>query len=218
MVFRIVSRKNKKKPADLQRVFQIGFNKAGSTSLHKFFQNSGLSSVHWRAGQLAKSVQEKIILGQDPIADYSEFSCFTDMFHIDNDVTLEPFKNFKYLHHWYPDALFILNTRNIDSWIASRIRHRADTLFEGDDGSLLNRSCQYYGLSEEDMLDYWRADWLTHHANVRAYFKTSERFFELNLDSARLCGDDLVQFLKNFFTHQKWAEWPHENPTTVTHK
>lgn len=36
------------------KIFQIGFNKCGAVSLHKFFLDNGLKSIHWDNGNLAK--------------------------------------------------------------------------------------------------------------------------------------------------------------------
>ena len=54
------------------KVFQIGFNKCGTTSLHQFFQRSGLRSVHWDGGYLAPRMEDNIRAGRRAIAGYEE--------------------------------------------------------------------------------------------------------------------------------------------------
>ena len=38
------------------KIFQIGFNKCATVSLHKFFESNGLKSIHWDKGRLAKTI------------------------------------------------------------------------------------------------------------------------------------------------------------------
>lgn len=85
-----------------RKVFAIGFNKTATTSIHKVFQKLGMVSVHdthWR-----DTKRTYVFL---------KYQCFTDGAPDDFTVLDRRFKNSK----------FILNTRNLDEWIDSRLEH-----------------------------------------------------------------------------------------------
>lgn len=80
------------------KIFVIGFNKVGTTSLNILFRNLGIKSTH----------------STKPVLNIIEqFDAFTDGEHY----------NFQEYYNKYPDGLFILNTRPIGKWLVSRYRH-----------------------------------------------------------------------------------------------
>ena len=95
-VTRIVSRRNAKK------VFAIGENKSGTTSLHRIFQDFGYRSYHgtkWR--------------DTSRTGFYRLYDGFCD--GIPDD--------FRELDRLFPNARFILQVRALDAWIDSRLEH-----------------------------------------------------------------------------------------------
>ena len=107
-----------------KKIVQIGLNKCGTTSLHKFFLRNGIPSVHWDEGKLAKCLYERYSRGEDPLIDYPKITFFSDLECVLRDRKLvEAYKLFKYIYNWYPDAYYILNTRNVGAWLRSRSRH-----------------------------------------------------------------------------------------------
>ena len=104
------------------RIFQIGFNKCGTTTLHRFFRDNGINSIHWENGEIAVNFHARSSRGEDPFADYPDVAAFTDMIKVRGSL-LEPYKSFEEIYRWYPDSYFILNTRNASDWIESRVRH-----------------------------------------------------------------------------------------------
>lgn len=77
------------------KVFCIGLNKTGTTSLHFAFQKLGLRSFH------GDTYDTRI----DAFSDGRYYSQFIHLYSI------------------APNSLFILNTRNLKDWIISRIKH-----------------------------------------------------------------------------------------------
>ena len=159
-------------------IFQIGFNKCGTTSLAGFLVAAGIATVHWDEGRAARNMMRRIQQNADPVADYPFHRAFTDLVHLDRTVLAEPYKHFDYLHRWYPAALFILNTRNRQSWIGSRLRHRARTVGE----ALHQRYSQVLGIHEDAVPEFWRWEWEHHHDKVRRFFAGNERFLEFDID------------------------------------
>jgi hypothetical protein len=165
------------------RIFQIGFNRCGTISLHRFFQECGIASVHWEGGRLARNMMARINAGQDPVADYPEVVAFTDMIYNSlGDALLEPYKRFDYLDAWHPTALFILNTRPLEHWLKSR-QAQSKSMLPPPFNRRVHRYAAYLGLGEAQVLDYWRAEWLVHHAQVRAYFRGNPRFLDFDIEA-----------------------------------
>ena len=65
-----------------QKIFVIGFNKTGTTSLHQLFTNIGLRSVHG--------------VGNYVMSEINNYDCFTDGDHFD----------FEEYYREYPNSLF----------------------------------------------------------------------------------------------------------------
>ncbi len=82
----------------VRKFFVIGHPRAGTTSLHRFFQNAGLKSCHtasyWRT---------------------AEFDCFSDRGN---------FQPFRAYDRYYENARFILNTRPLENWLISCFTHK----------------------------------------------------------------------------------------------
>lgn len=159
------------------KVFQIGFNRCGTTSIHSYFVANGIRRVHWDNGCLARRMFTNLANGDDIIAGYSEFDVFTDMEWLDGVHFFEGYKLFPYLAEQYPDAVFILNTRDREDWIKSRFRH-----FDGDYALRYKR---YLSISSDSALaQAWRAEWVRHHMRVREFFSTRpHRFFICDIEN-----------------------------------
>jgi hypothetical protein len=78
------------------KYFVIGFNKTATTTMHELFLLNGIKSLH------------------DNNWDLDNYDAFSD----NKDISV-----YKELSIKYPDAMFILNIRNIKEWILSRVNH-----------------------------------------------------------------------------------------------
>ena len=106
------------------KIFQIGFNRCGTRTLHHYFSRNGLRAVHWDEGRLARRMFANLASGNNLLEGYEQFDVFTDMEYLDDFGTyLEAYKLFPQLAAQYPNAIFILNTRNREAWIRSRLTH-----------------------------------------------------------------------------------------------
>lgn len=94
------------------KIFQIGFNKCGTRTIHRYLARNGVRSLHWDAGRLAKRMYANLAEGRELLAGYEEFDAFTDMEYLDEFGTtyLEGYKLYPHLAAQYPNAVFILNT------------------------------------------------------------------------------------------------------------
>jgi hypothetical protein len=161
------------------KIFQIGFNRCGTASIHHYLVANGVRSVHQDEGRLVQRMFANLANGDDLLAGYEEFDAFTDMEFLDSSGTyLEGYKLFPYLAAQYPDAVFILNTREREAWIRSRLAH-------GRKISYAQRAMRHYNVNTIDALtDLWRADWERHHHRVTEFFAGKNyRFFVLRIET-----------------------------------
>jgi Sulfotransferase domain len=145
------------------KVFQIGFNKCGTRTIHQFFRAQGFRGVHWDEGHLAQALFRNLSNGYDLLRGYEEFDVFTDMECVTREYALEGFKLFPFLARDYPDALYILNTRDREDWIKSRFHH--------GNGHYLKKWKRILDIEDDAALaDVWRVDWDRHHARAQEFF------------------------------------------------
>jgi hypothetical protein len=143
------------------KIFQIGFNKCATSTLFRYFERNGVPAIHWDHGDLARRFETRMAAGEDPFDHYRDVVFFSDMSYVTTNTVFDVYKHFDYIHRFYPDALFILNTRDKEAWVQSRINHpNLDARYE-----------EAFGLKgREAVMDYWRGEWDEHHARVRDFF------------------------------------------------
>jgi len=188
-----IENKNKK------RFFQIGFNKCGTTTLHNFFKKNGLRSLHWRGGRLATDIKKNYDNKLPLLSGYERYDCFTDMEFAERGIFIY-LDYYKELDKEYPDSVFILNVRNVDDWIKSRLEHP---------NYLLNYM-NYTGLNENEVVELWRNDWFRHIEQVKEYFKDSDRFICFDITYEQ---DKFLNFISKFMK-VRYNEFGHFNKSS----
>ncbi len=160
------------------KIFQIGFNKCGTATIHHYLRSNGVSSVHWDGGRLARRMFANLADGHDLLAGYEAFDAFSDMEYLDaNGTFLEAYKLFPYLAAQYPDAVFILNTRDREDWIRSRLRHSNVTY-------AARQRAYHKSKSVDELVAVWRGEWERHHRRVLQFFAGKpHRFFVCRIET-----------------------------------
>lgn len=186
------------------RILVIGFNRCGTLSLHKFFKRNGVTSIHYNVGKRIVPIQifANLSLGRPLLQGLDDFQAVSDMGLAWPEITFEVSRLFRDLHRDYPDAYFVLNTRPVDNWIASRMMH-----LEGD---YARRYAQMYDCTEADLASLWAEQYAAHHDDVRTYFAGHDRFLEFDIES----GDPAVlsRFLEpDYRLHPR--HWGRSNET-----
>jgi hypothetical protein len=164
-------RSGKKRP----RIFVIGPNKCGTTSFHRMFAQNKIASAHYRYKKrsVALMMMNNLALARHPFAGFDDVEAFSDLNHFERGlVYIEGARFFREIHRFEPDAYFILNTRDIDRWIVSRVNHGLDVPMAA-----------VTGLEVDAVLDHWRTLFKTHHDEVRSYFAGNPRFLEFNIET-----------------------------------
>tara|TARA_B100002019_G_scaffold126423_1_gene108867 strand:+ start:1740 stop:2318 length:579 start_codon:yes stop_codon:yes gene_type:complete len=188
------------------KIFQIGFNKCGTTSIFHVFKKhctTDLKCIHWDNGKVAREIHFNTINNKLPIlGQYESYDVFTDMEDGDsNNLRLAHRDHFKVLDKCYPRSAFILNTRPIDEWIQSRITHIK--------GKFIKYHAQVNGVSEFEMIKIWKYWWYEHIKNVEEYFTGRNNLLRYDIRM-----DDFSKF-KDFFKDLEFTidELPKSNKT-----
>lgn len=156
-------------------VFQIGFNRCATGALFKLFQNSGVPSLHHcgrrhrKAGDYTllnqnpqKIIDRNIRHGRPPVEGLEKYRAFFDMEFTDPARRIENYRHFARFAEAYPDALFIMNVRDKDAWLKSRIAH--------NDGKYLRKLSELYNVSHDETVALWAEHFERHVNEVVSYF------------------------------------------------
>ena len=170
----------------MSKIFQIGFNRCGTTFLYKIFKNANVASVHWDRGKLGKSIYDNKTSGNKLLqGKYDKCSFYSDMetcFLYNNKLILyDPYiTDFKTLDKQYPHSKFILNTRNINNWIKSRLHHVSRFAYLSSNDvevmhdqkqSYIYNQCLIYNKEPSAIILNWKENWHKHHESVIKYFQ-----------------------------------------------
>ncbi|TCL08434.1 hypothetical protein BXY66_0471 [Shimia isoporae] len=169
-------------------LFQIGFNKCATSALFFLFLKSGYNALHSggkfykrKNGGLLKNINpqrminDNITAGRAPLEGLERFHAFFDMEFKKRGLNIENFLHYKVFAEHYPHAKFLLNIRDKDKWLRSRIRH--------SDGFYLQSEMDRLGLTEKQTTEKWAAFFDRHIANVQSYFENDpDRLIVFNTD------------------------------------
>lgn len=152
-----------------RKVFCIGFNKTGTTSLHQYFCASELSSLHnpqWPHWSFDAALKPM----------FRRWTCYSDGQQ----------SNFRNLEEWFPGSLFILNTRAVRPWLRSRIKHvlRWEYSPEFDSGQFPLRLAQMamdLFTAPEVAIDKWILERTLYHRAARRNFQDRANFIEIDI-------------------------------------
>ncbi len=177
------------------KVFCIGFNKTGTSSLHALFEAMGLRSFH---GAYADVVRPPDFA--DPM--YTRYDCFSDGERHD----------FRALDRSFPDARFILLTRGLEDWLVSRLKHVHIRERRGRTGWMWKE----YTEDAVGAPVRWIERRRVYHDDVRAYFRDRpDRFREWNVcDATPAQQQRIVDELHGFLgVEEKGLAFPRDNPS-----
>jgi hypothetical protein len=158
------------------RVFGIGFQRTGTTSLHEAFQMLGFDSAHWKSAEWARSIWwEMNKWGRSRTLEKDYALC-------DNPIPIL----YEKLDKAYPGSKFILTVRDEDAWVKS-----AEKLWQHDsnphrwtwdgDGFTHKMHAIIYGTVEFDE-QVFRARYRRHNLDVERYFNGRADFMRLEID------------------------------------
>ncbi len=215
----------------LPRVVQIGFHKCGTRSLEQLFRGAGHPVVKYklrrplrRSRNAALIMRQNLERGRKAFAGFEDQVFYADLIYQTESDSFEPIRHFREILRDYPDTLLLLNLRNREDWIRSRLKH--------SHGEFAQRVMRQRNIdSIEELAKSWREEWDAHLADVRVFMTDRpEQLIEFDIDTGSVealverlsayklrvedWGDvgrtrgvsrnPLVEKLKKFWAHARW--------------
>ncbi|WP_288132796.1 sulfotransferase [Microbulbifer sp.] len=171
-------------PGDLPRVIQIGFHKCGTRSLESLFRHAGHPVLKYkfrrplrRSRNAAYLMRENLNAGRKIFAGLENYTLYADLIYQTESDSFEPIRHFREMMRDYPDSILLLNLRDREDWIRSRLKH--------GHGEFVQRVMRQRGIdSKDEIAEIWRGEWDTHLAEVRAFMADRpEQLVEFNIDT-----------------------------------
>jgi hypothetical protein len=199
-----------------KRIYQIGFNRSGTSSLTEFFKKNGFASIHFNKGDLARDIIKNHEKGLPLFKGYENYQVFTDMEGVlerdsgryDEQVFQELSKKgvhpkmrrvseelFREIYQEDPDGVFILNIRPVEDWISSRLNHAGYWRWYRIDENT----------TQEEVVNYWKKEYRDHINNVKDFFKDKGNL--IVFDISKHDGKYLCDSLKKFDINCKPEYW-----------
>ena len=168
------------------KVFAIGFNKTGTSSINSVFASTGLGSLH--STRWNKPGQARLLYLHQAFSDGSEI-------------------DFASLDRRFPRSKFILNVRDLDEWLDSRIehiRHTSEIGIHSDTGN--------WAISDAAVTS-WIRQRNVHHLAILDYF--ADRPADLLVVNF-IRADDSAARIRSFLGRPGSDNKPHTRPIPVT--
>ena len=149
---------------------------------------NGLNAVHHvysRGGEkrnIATDIEENMEAGRLPLDGMDEIDAFTDVEFISSTKIIQGNQFFPEIMSSYPDMKFILNIRNRDDWIKSRVSFP----------DYMKRHIEYHGLDESSIVKMWENEWDDH---IKSVIDTipKDRLLVMNIEEPN--RDEVDDFL-----------------------
>lgn len=168
----------------LPRVVQIGFNKCGTRSFQRLFERAGHPVVQHKvrkpfrpSRKAAYLIQQNLRAGRPVFAGMEDYVLYAGLIHQSETESFEAIRHFREMLRDYPDTILILNVRDREDWIRSRLGHGR--------GELVQRVMRQRGVATaEEVAELWRREWDAHLADVRSAMQDRPgQLIEFNLDT-----------------------------------
>lgn len=181
----------------LPRVVIVGFNKCGTRSFAHLFQAAGHRVIHHKVRdrwpvprRIGKIMRDNLAAGRKIFDSVEDYGLYCDLIHNDGRETWDGATAFREILRDYPDTILILNLRDREAWIRSRLRH--------GHGEFARREMAARGLTrQDDLTARWRAEWDSHIAAVRAFMRDRPaQYVEYNIetDTPEMLADRLPAY------------------------
>ena len=178
-----------------QKIFCVGFNKTGTTSLHLLFKLWGMKSLHYLYNEL--SFDDDL---------FAEYQCFTD----------GEYHDFKGLDNAFSGSKFILTTRRLDDWLVSRIKHVEYRRSINKTGLMRKE----YEQNPKTALNNWINRRIVYYQEIQQYFSGREdTFIKVNICESKN-QKNLIAFIASFLNLDpgEVQEFPRVNVSTQRNK
>jgi hypothetical protein len=167
----------------LPRVVAVGFNKCGTRSFADLFRKAGHRVIHHKVRdrwpvprKIGQIMQANLAAGRKVFGSVENYDFYCDLIFSTKTGTFDGAFAFREILRDYPDTILLLNLRDREQWIRSRLKH--------GHGEFAKREIKARGLTSIDALTAeWRAEWDAHIAAVRQVMADfPAQYIEFNLD------------------------------------
>lgn len=149
------------------KIFCIGLNKTGTSSLHEAFQILGIKSIHYEdeKGKNLKSIFiENYLSNRDILFGLDDYEAFSDW-----DRPPYTFEIIKKFDAHYPNSKFIVNIRDVNDWLDSRENHvRRNQLLKK---KYPTRNITWLDIDRKA----WKKEYEFHYQSIETYFKNRKK-------------------------------------------
>jgi hypothetical protein len=137
------------------KIFCIGLNKTGTSSLHQALQTLGFRSLHLGGPEVPVGIKRATDEGRGLVEYLGDYDAFSDIWRLS--------ERFELLDRQYPGSKFILTIRDLDGWLESRRQHVQRNVLRKAQG-------HYSGGFLTVDIERWTHEFDEHHARVLDYF------------------------------------------------
>lgn len=181
----------------LPRVVAIGFNKCGTRSLTELFRSAGHRVIHHKVRKpftvsrsLGRIMRDNLSSGRKVFDGVEDYVFYSDLIYSTPTETYEGATAFREILRDYPDTILILNFRDREQWIASRLKH--------GHGEFTRREMTARRLeNRDDLVDQWRSEWDAHLASARDFMASNPAQlieFDIDRDGAAKLTEKLTHY------------------------
>lgn len=164
------------------KIFFIGFNRTATVSLHYLMQKSGIRSVHWTESgredspNVAAEIERRLDDDLNLRRYLAQWTAFSDLSGaLPGQSLTDGNRHFRRFDELFPNSFFILNDRDTEAWIRSRIAL--------ENGRYVREDAIRRSVNQAEIPDLWRADKERHVSAVLDYFRDRKRFLHFRIDA-----------------------------------
>ncbi|VWX60807.1 sulfotransferase [Sphingorhabdus sp. 109] len=177
------------------KIFIIGPNRCATTSFHRFFHRNGLRALHCRIGSmyLAKEIRDRLGDDKSLKAFLSRWTVYSDFVYLTDNEHFEAHDLYETYARLFPQAYFILNDRDVDRWVGSRLNFKDD---------FLPRYLSVHGGTAQKAEAKWRNEFAQHREAALTFFAGHPRFIHVPIDRNVQSGsaiDPVIEMMRPHF-------------------
>ena len=173
-----------------KKIFQIGFNKCATVSLTGLIETVAVKNLlanraagyrsdyteivrHYDEGTIASNIFSDVMNGIKPLNRFPHVRkcvAFLDMENVYNTCGGLPIYGYEYfqeLYNAYPGSKFILNIRDMDDWIESRVNYHG--------GAYIGKFMSLTKMNYSQVIENWKRHFQTHIMNVKNFFDKNDK-------------------------------------------
>lgn len=187
---------------DSVRFLHISPDHCGAEALARLFHQNGHKVARHEDGRLAADIAWASVTGWPPFQKWPEARLFTGLYRLEPwwRPPLAGWRGLDVLRRHFPQARFILTTRNMDDWLLDRMTH----------GPAAQAEAAHRQVEPVVLPDLWAADWRDHLQQIEAFFGDDPALIRVDLDAETPA--DLCRRLSAFLPMPKGAGmagwWP----------